>query len=171
MMIPRLTRFFCYTVPLLFLFSFASKSSFHSSAHPSLHPSAEASFHSSAGMENEILRLVNRHRRSMGLKPLQMNGVESSVAAQHSRDMASGRAEFGHTGAKSREKAISRQIGPVLSMGENVAYGERSAKEVVNDWLNSPGHRRNIEGNFKLTGIGLARDRQGTIYYTQIFTR
>jgi uncharacterized protein YkwD len=122
-------------------------------------------------MENEILRLVNRHRRSMGLQPLQMNGVESSVAAQHSRDMASGRAEFGHTGAKSREKAISRQIGPVLSMGENVAYGERSAKEVVNDWLNSPGHRRNIEGNFKLTGIGLARDRQGTIYYTQIFTR
>ncbi len=100
-----------------------------------------------------------------------MNGVESSVAAGHSRDMASGRAPFGHTEAKSREKAISRQIGPVLSMGENVAYGERSAKEVVDDWLQSPGHRRNIEGNFRLTGIGLARDRRGVIYFTQIFTR
>lgn len=100
-----------------------------------------------------------------------MNAVESSVAAGHSRDMAAGKAPFGHTGAKSREKAISRQIGTVLSMGENVAYGERSAKEVVADWLQSAGHRRNIEGNFKLTGIGLAKDRQGTIYFTQIFTR
>src|SRR5882757_6236276 len=122
-------------------------------------------------MENSILYYVNLHRRSIGLGALQMNGVESSVAAQHSRNMASGRTQFGHDGAKSREKAISRQIGPVLSMGENVAYGERSAKEVVDDWLASPGHRRNIEGNFKLTGIGLARDRKGQIYFTQIFTR
>jgi uncharacterized protein YkwD len=146
-------------------------SSSASASRPETAENASPPASSSNSMENGILYYVNLHRRSIGLGPLQMNGVESSVAARHSRDMATGRTDFGHTGAKSRENAISRQIGPVMSMGENVAYGERSAKEVVDDWLHSPGHRRNIEGNFKLTGIGLAKDRQGVIYYTQIFTR
>jgi uncharacterized protein YkwD len=124
-----------------------------------------------SNMENDILYYVNQHRRSIGLAPLEMNRAESSVAAQHSRDMATGRAPFGHTGVPARKKAIASQVGPLMSFGENVAYGQRSAREVVEEWLHSPGHRRNIEGNFRLTGIGLARDRQGLIYFTQVFTR
>jgi uncharacterized protein YkwD len=46
-----------------------------------------------------------------------------------------------------------------------------SAKEVVEGWLNSPGHKRNIEGDFTLTGIGVAKNNKGIIYYTQIFTK
>jgi hypothetical protein len=34
--------------------------------------------------------------------------------------------------------------------------GPMGAREVVDGWLHSPGHRRNIEGDFRLTGIGLA---------------
>jgi uncharacterized protein YkwD len=100
-----------------------------------------------------------------------MDKVESSVAARHSRDMATGKVPFGHMGLQSRVDAIKRQLGNVLAQGENVAYGQRSPREVVADWLESPGHRANIEGNFRLTGIGLARDSKGVIYYTQIFTR
>lgn len=122
-------------------------------------------------IEKGILYYVNLHRYSIGLSLLQLNKVESTVAAQHSRDMASGRVPFGHTGLQSRVNIITRQIGPVTATGENVALGQRSPKEVVADWLQSPGHRRNIEGDFKLTGIGLARDDKGLIYYTQIFTR
>jgi uncharacterized protein YkwD len=62
-------------------------------------------------------------------------------------------------------------MGPITVVAENVASGQMSAREVVDGWLNSPGHRRNIEGNFKLTGIGLARGSRGMIYFTQIFTR
>jgi uncharacterized protein YkwD len=46
-----------------------------------------------------------------------------------------------------------------------------SAREVVDGWLKSPGHKRNIEGDFTLTGIGIASDKQGNIYFTQIFSR
>jgi uncharacterized protein YkwD len=46
-----------------------------------------------------------------------------------------------------------------------------SAREVVDGWLHSPGHRRNIEGDFKLTGIGLAFGHNGNIFFTQIFTK
>ena len=122
-------------------------------------------------IEKGILYYVNLHRHSMGMPLLQMNKIESAVAAQHSRDMASGRTPFGHMGLQSRVDAITRQVGPVASTGENVALGQRSPQEVVADWLQSPGHRRNIEGDFKFTGIGLARDSKGVIYYTQIFTR
>ena len=167
MHIPRILRITGYSILSIALFSFtncAKKTAPESSASGS---------NSVAGsnMENSILYYVNQHRRSLGLAPLEMNRAESSVAAQHSRDMASGKAPFGHTGIPARKNAIARQVGPLMSFGENVAYGQRSAKEVVDEWLHSPGHRRNIEGNFRLTGIGLARDRQGLIYYTQIFTR
>jgi uncharacterized protein YkwD len=126
---------------------------------------------STANMENSILYYVNAHRESVGLTPLQLSNIESNVAAQHCKNMAAGRTPFGHRGLQLRMNAIDRQIGPITATGENVAYGQMTAKEVVEGWLQSPGHKRNIEGNFKLTGIGWAKDTKGMIYYTQIFTR
>lgn len=131
----------------------------------------ESPTRSNASMESEILRLVNRHRQGMRLKPLQMDAFESSIAAGHSRDMATGRRAFGHDGFKDRVNRIRKKMPGIRVSAENVAMGQMSAREVVDGWLHSPGHRRNIEGDFKLTGIGLARDRRGQIYFTQIFTR
>lgn len=124
-----------------------------------------------SSMEAEILRLVNRHRQSIHLKPLQMDAFESNVAEGHSRNMANGRTPFGHDGFKQRVNTLRKRMPSIHVSAENVAMGQMSAREVVDGWLHSPGHRRNIEGDFKLTGIGLARDRRGLIYFTQIFTR
>ena len=55
------------------------------------------------------------------------------------------------------------------TFAENVAYGANTAREVVTLWKNSPGHRRNMLGNFKYIGIGTAKDSKGQIYYTEIF--
>ena len=85
--------------------------------------------------------------------------------------MASGKTPFGHSGFNDRSAYLNKKMGPITLIAENVASGQMSAGEVVDGWLHSPGHRRNIEGNFKFTGIGLARGRNGMIYYTQIFTR
>lgn len=194
MKLHRLIQALGYSVLFLSLFSFthcAGKTVPADSAHkasssssslprkttapessPAHSPASASSVEYSGGtMENSILYYVNRHRQSRGQNALKLNKVESDVAAQHSRDMASGRVEFGHGGMPSRKQQINKRLGPVSAIGENVAYGQTSAKEVVDAWLQSPGHRRNIEGNFMLTGIGLARDRRGLIYYTQIFTR
>ena len=117
----------------------------------------------------DILRYVNEHRRAKKLAPLQANSFISSVALEHSRDMLSGKTPFGHEGFNSRIDKIRKRLGKLHVAAENVASGPMSAREVVDGWLNSPGHRRNIEGNFKLTGIGVARRRDGMIYFTQIF--
>ncbi|PWT70857.1 MAG: CAP domain-containing protein [Bacteroidetes bacterium] len=122
-------------------------------------------------IEEDILYYVNLHRKSKGLRPLRLNSVESSVATRHSKDMATGKVPFGHQGFDDRAKTLRKKLGSITMVGENVASGQMTAKEAVDGWLHSPGHRRNIEGDFSMTGIGWAKDRRGMIYYTQIFTK
>jgi uncharacterized protein YkwD len=122
-------------------------------------------------MGKEILEYVNADRKSNGLKPLELNSFESSVAQEHSKNMASGKTPFGHKGMEARIKKINKEMGPISNAGENVAVGQMNASEVVKGWLNSPGHKRNIEGDFTLTGIGYAKDNKGEIYFTEIFTK
>ncbi|HVV06531.1 MAG TPA: CAP domain-containing protein [Puia sp.] len=120
---------------------------------------------------SDILRYVNEYRHKKGLAPLRANSFLSSIALEHSRDMLTGKTPFGHEGFHERIDRIRKRLGPIHVAAENVASGPMSAREVVDGWLHSAGHRRNIEGNFKLTGIGLARRGDGMIFFTQIFTR
>lgn len=122
-------------------------------------------------IEEDILFYVNKDRKSKGLTPLRLNDVESGFAAEHSRNMASGKVPFGHQGLTTRAKKIRKKLGGITAVGENVASGQMTAKEAVEGWLNSPGHKRNIEGDFTMTGIGWAKDKRGMIYFTQIFTK
>jgi uncharacterized protein YkwD len=122
-------------------------------------------------LQQEILYYVHLDRKSKGLSPLQLNPMESSVAARHSSNMASGKTPFGHTGADSRAKEIGRQLGSLEAFGENVAFGQETARDLVAKWLQSKPHRENIEGDFALTGIGWARDKKGMTYYTEVFTK
>jgi len=48
---------------------------------------------------------------------------------------------------------------PIFSLGENLAKGQLSVKQVMEDWMNSPNHRRNIlRPEFEEIGIGLFED-------------
>ena len=124
-----------------------------------------------AGLATEILHLINDHRSKMKLKPLAMNEAIVGIAMTHSRNMANGSVEFGHDGFDDRVALMRHRIKQTNSWGENVAYGARSAKEVVTMWLNSPEHRENIEGNYNQTGIAIARGKDGYLYYTQLFCK
>ena len=134
-------------------------------------PKPVPTFHPASSMSADILRYVNEYRHSKHLPALQPNSFISSVALGHSRDMLTGKTPFGHDGFRDRIDRIRKHLGPIHVAAENVASGPMGAREVVDGWLHSPGHRRNIEGNFRLTGIGLAYGRKGMIYFTQIFTQ
>jgi uncharacterized protein YkwD len=124
-----------------------------------------------AGMEDDILKYINVYRKKKGLRPLAMNATISAEAQKHSENMAARRTSFGHNGFQGRMKRItsSPAINGASGVAENVALGSTSAKEVVDNWLKSPMHRQNIEGDYTLTGIGVAADKRGTLYFTQIF--
>jgi uncharacterized protein YkwD len=122
-----------------------------------------------ARMAIEVLKYVNDYRRKKGLPPLVMNNVMNVEALKHSQNMASRRTSFGHNGFNGRSNRISSAISGISEVGENVSMGSTSAKEVVDNWLRSAVHRDNIEGHYKITGIGIAADKRGILYFTQIF--
>ena len=122
-----------------------------------------------ASMANDILKYINEYRRKKGLPALSMNAAMNAEAQKHSENMAYRRTSFSHNGFQGRVKRISSSLNGVGNAAENVAMGSSSAREVVNDWLTSPQHKRNIEGPYTLTGIGVAADRKGVYYFTQIF--
>jgi len=120
-------------------------------------------------LQSDILKLVNQHRAALGLNALQMSDAATTEATKHSTDMAKGRMSFGHDGYDERMTNLNKKLGSLRATGENVAYGKINAEQVMDMWLNSPGHKKNIEGNFSMIGIGIAKSRSGYLYFTQIF--
>lgn len=124
-----------------------------------------------ATLNTDILTLVNQHRKAMGLNELQMLDIANTEAQRHSMDMVKGTTPFGHEGFDERVNDIRKVTGFISGAAENVAYGNLTAAEVVDGWLHSPGHKKNIEGNYNLTGIGTVQGSDGVIYFTQIFIK
>ncbi|HWP67453.1 MAG TPA: CAP domain-containing protein [Candidatus Limnocylindria bacterium] len=122
-------------------------------------------------LEQQVLSLVNRHRATRGLPALRADARIAREARRHSAAMASGTVPFGHAGFAERGAAL-RRVMPCRSSAENVASSlgyDDPAGEMVRGWLASSGHRKNIEGPYETTGVGVARSARGQIYVTQIF--
>ena len=122
----------------------------------------------SSNAASEVVRLTNSARSQNGYAALVEDGALSEAAAVRAREIAR---SFSHTrplGA-SFSSALSESGVSYLRAGENIASGQKSASEVVNAWLNSPGHRANIL-NSSYSRIGSASvNIDGTLYWVQLF--
>jgi uncharacterized protein YkwD len=124
-----------------------------------------------AALEQSAYELVNQYRASLNLGTLKFNPQISQQARIHSENMAKHIVEFSHDGFDGRIETLEAQI-VYLSAAENVAYTmgyDDPANKAVEEWLKSDDHRQNIEGDYNLTGIGVAKNQQGEYYFTQIF--
>jgi uncharacterized protein YkwD len=116
----------------------------------------------------EFVSLMNAHRASVGCAPLTWNPAVAVVAQAHSDDMVA-RAFFAHTnpdGASPFDRL--RNAGVTHSRAaENIAWGYSSAQAVLDGWIGSPGHQRNLE-NCDLTehGVGLTDWRWTHLFVT-----
>lgn len=121
------------------------------------------------GMERAIYKQINAYRARRGLEKLRWDDRMADQARVHSRNMARGRQGFGHSGFKQRIRATGLRFSSAAeNVGQNRGY-EDPADEAIAGWLNSHGHRENIEGDYNATGVGVARSRNGTFFFTQIF--
>ncbi|WP_445627112.1 CAP domain-containing protein [Nostoc sp. DSM 114167] len=124
-----------------------------------------------AALEQSIFNQINNYRASQGLPALTRNSAIDNQVRLHSKNMANGTVPFGHNGFSERLNATGVAY---RSAAENVAYNQGygdPATIAVQGWLKSPGHLANIRGNYNLTGIGVAKNSQGAIYFTQMFIR
>lgn len=111
---------------------------------PTMHP-----------VEKEILHFTNLERSRRGLPALELDESLLKSARNHAVWMTT-RRSLQHT----------RQ-----SVAENIALGQRTAREVVQDWMRSPGHRANIlSRRHGRIGVAAFVARDGQIYWCQQFT-
>jgi uncharacterized protein YkwD len=126
--------------------------------------------------ERQVLTLVNQHRHAIGLRPLRRSASLTRAARWKSKHMARYR-YFEHSDPSGR--SVFQRIADCgfksrAALGENIAAGQRTPQAVFRAWLNSPGHRRNIElAAYRYIGVG-AVHRGGSVYgwyWTQDFGR
>ncbi len=123
--------------------------------------------------ENEVIRLVNVERAKAGLQALTQNWQLSRVARYKSQDMID-KGYFAHNSPTygSPFKMMESFGIRYSAAGENIAMGQQSPAQVMNAWMNSPGHRNNIMSpSFTQIGVGLAKNKNGRMYWTQMFIK
>ena len=115
-----------------------------------------------------FIRRVNSYRVSRGLPALVWDRRAAAAAKAHSRDMFE-EGYFSHTspdGQSLKDRLKARALN-YSSAGENIAWGQETGREVLQAWLRSKGHRRNIEGrDFTHHGVGKVGP-----YWTHILIR
>jgi uncharacterized YkwD family protein len=118
--------------------------------------------------EQKVVDLTNQQRAKSGLPALKVDLSLSKVAREKSSDMQKNN-YFSHTSPSYGSPFdMMKKFGITYkTAGENIAKGQRSPEEVVNAWMNSSGHRKNIlSSNF--THIGVGHVANGN-YWTQQF--
>ncbi len=123
--------------------------------------------------EARVVELVNQRREEAGLKSYRHNTKLSEVAREKSEDMRDNN-YFSHQSPiyGSPFEMMEQFNIRYQAAGENIAQGQRTPEAVVDAWMDSPGHRRNILSNdFTEIGVGYAENEQGQTFWTQMFIR
>ncbi len=110
-------------------------------------------------IRQQILTLVNAERQQAGLSALMRESHLESAAQKHAEDM-NRRNYFEHNTpeGKTPTEQIKDSSYPLTgrwTTGQNIARGQKTAEQVMKDWMNSPGHRKNIlNSSFQHLGVG-----------------
>ncbi|MCL2427162.1 MAG: CAP domain-containing protein [Oscillospiraceae bacterium] len=123
-------------------------------------------------LAEEVFRLTNNERAYAGLPLLDASEPLSRAAYVRANEIIIRLAED-HTRPDGREfyTVFGENDVEYRRAGENLAAGQMSAVEVVQGWMDSPGHRKNIlNADFGRLGIGVTMSGEGRIYWTQLFT-
>ncbi|MFE5297178.1 CAP domain-containing protein [Streptomyces sp. NPDC056632] len=105
----------------------------------------------------QVVLLANAERKKAGCAPLRSDARLQEAAQGHADDMAA-RASYAHVGKDGRDAGDRMAAAGYTwtSWGENIHRGPESPAQAVEDWMNSPGHRKNILNcAFEDIGVGV----------------
>ena len=120
--------------------------------------------------ELKLITLINNHRASIGLNPLEVINHISFKSEEHNIYMIDNKV-VNHDYFQQRSDNLVQVLG-AKKVGENIAYNYRTAESAMSAWLNSPSHKANLEGDYTHFGISVSVDAAtGKKYYTNIFIK
>ncbi len=120
-------------------------------------------------IEAEILNIVNDYRVANGFSSLSKLQAIKSQTSNHTNYMIDNN-KTSHDFFYQRKEYLNKNVNAV-NVGENVAYGYSSAESVVNAWIKSEGHKKNIEGDFTHFDVTAEKNSEGKWYFTNIFVK
>ncbi|CAN0591469.1 unnamed protein product [Ectocarpus sp. 12 AP-2014] len=120
-------------------------------------------------LEAELFEIINNYRESLNLDTLNFEGASYYFAKKHSKYMIS-QGTTSHDNFAKRAEQISMNTGATY-VAENVAKDYDTVLEAFEAWLESDGHRLNIEGDYTHSAISIKENEQGDLYFTQLFFR
>ena len=122
-----------------------------------------------AAFASEVIRLTNVERASNGASSLSQTSALTKTAYTRANEIIR---SFSHTRPDGRScfTAFEENGVSYYTAGENIAMGQYTPDEVVQAWMDSPGHRANIlSTKFTSLGVGVTMDGNGTLYWSQSF--
>lgn len=125
-----------------------------------------------ARLADQILQLVNLERAAADLPPVVSNPRLDQVAGDFACTMIRGRF-FGHRDPASNQGPAARAIAGRYSfeaVGENLAAGQETSREVMRVWMDSPRHRAIIlDPKWKEIGLAVRFGGEYGVYWVQEF--
>lgn len=142
-------------------------------------PAMEAIPAADPGLEAALLSATNAARARFGKGALRQDEGLARAAREHASEMAQLN-YFSHGSPVSAHATLQKRLAlagcPLVDVAENIVLlgeskGDRAdAQKAVQDWLNSPHHRKNLlNGSYDRVGFGAARNAQGQLFIVQDF--
>jgi|SRR6478672_10703960 len=156
-------------MPMVLVFTLVSCSSDSSEDLAPVDTQLVTNYNSSAD-EVELARIINQYRVSVGKSELQIVNHISFKSQEHNIYMIENNV-VNHDYFESRANNIIQVLGAV-KVGENIAYNYSTPNAALNAWLNSPGHKANLDGDYTHFGISISvNPATGKKYYTNMFMK
>jgi uncharacterized protein YkwD len=118
-------------------------------------------------MAEEILERINHHRSVLSIAEIEFNKMSATaLAIEHCKYMIKN-GSVSHANFSKRNRALS-EMGAV-KVGENIAFGYTFSSSIIKAWINSPSHKKVLEGNYNHIGIGVVKSSENKTYVTALF--
>jgi len=120
--------------------------------------------------ELKLVTLVNNHRVSIGLNPLEVINHISFKSEEHNIYMIDNNV-VNHDYFQQRSNNLVQVLG-AEKVGENIAYNYQTAESAMAAWIHSTAHKANLEGDYTHLGMSVTVDQAtGKKYYTNMFIK
>ncbi len=163
------TKLLSLILPIVLVFSLTSCSSDSSEDVSSADNKVVTNYNYSAD-ELQLADLINEYRVSNGMNELQIINHISYKSEEHNEYMIE-KNVVNHDFFEARSTNIINVLGAV-KVGENIAYNFSTPNSALHAWLNSAGHKANLDGDYTHFGISITINPEtGKKYYTNMFMK
>jgi uncharacterized protein YkwD len=125
-------------------------------------------------VEQAVIDLTNAERKKAekDLKPLKMNPQLMEAARKHAANMAA-QDKLDHKLDDKEPPDRTKAAGYESEfVGENIAWNQKTPKDVLKVWMESELHRENIlRPEYTEIGVAMVKNKKGEPYWVQVFGR